>query len=507
MTQLLTPAPARPRWRAALATFALVGAMLAAGSALPASAEDIGTGPGTIGGTVTDGEGQPLEGAFVSADLSFGEGTAFWASTSTDAAGQYLFTDLALDYTYSIQASLSEHQPAIPQGVSLSSESPTGTADFVLLPFATGTGTISGHITVDGAPLSGQEISATNQSNYQNLTTYSDENGYYEFTGLTNAEWIVSTYLGQGYQPLYPQSVVLSGDDSTATSDLPYLTWPVGTASISGVVTDSATGEPIANVSVSASSNDAPHSSNVSTDESGAFSFDLLPAGTYYVSFSAEGYLNATSELVLLDGEAATSSRALIAANSSISGHVQDANGDPVAGWAVDAVGPDNSIGGAITDENGDYVIAGLGAGDWTLEIGSGAYERQIRVVTAVANEDVTADFTLQFRTVGNLGGMVFGPSGEYYTAPICAALYSAKTKKPLSHVATYGENYGDGTYTFADLKPGTYTVEFRDCDSDPATKFDKVFLGGVKNFKDATFVTVVAGVDTWDNYVTLTLR
>lgn len=495
------------RWRSILATLTLVGALVASGAALPANAVDIGTGPGVISGTATASDGQPIAGVFVGASVSFGEGTAFWATATTDAAGYFEFTQLALGYTYDLQATLSGYQPTPHQSPTLTEASPTATANFVFLPFAVGVGTIGGHVTADGVPLAGKDVTAYENFTGQNVFGVTDENGFYQFTGLANGQWQVSVWAGGDYQPLYPTSVQLTDAAPAAAVNFPFVSWPVGTASISGIVTDSATGEPLANAQVSIFAQNPPHSSYAWTDELGAFTVALLPEGTYSLNFWVSGYLHASAEVQALADQTVTVDRALVATNATISGRVTGPDGAPVAGVYVDAHTLDGNIGGSTTDENGNYVLSDLGAVPYTLTVGGGLYTQQQRVVTPLANGDVTADFSLVYRTTGSLGGWVLLPDGEYYNKPVCATLYSSKTKKPLGEAVTIGEDFGDGSYAFFDLKPGKYTVEFRDCDSDPKTKFDKVFLGGVKNFKDATIVTVVAGQDTWDNSVTLTPR
>jgi hypothetical protein len=509
MTQLISPAAARPRWRSVLATLALVGAMLGAGGVASASAEEIGTGPGVISGTVTNENGLPIA-VPVTASVSFGEGTVFSASTTTDSAGHYEFTNLALGYTYAIQVSFFAYPTPPMQYVSLTAESPSGTANFAFEPYPAGVGTISGHVTLDGLPLADQHISAINFSTSQNASATTDSNGYYELTGLANGDWFLSSWV-PGTQPLADWTATITDAAPAVTFDLSYLSWPVGTASIHGVVTDSATGAPIAGVSISAFSDDAPHQSNVLSEENGAYSFDLLPAGNYFLSVWAPGYLPLFVEQTVASGADVTRDIAVIAANSTISGHVVGPDGLPAADVYVSAYsdGPSGSSAGTATDANGDYTLTGLGAIQYTVRLGGPGtpFDPQEKVVTPPANGDATVNFSLVARTTAYLTGYVLGPDGEWSNSPVCVTLYSSKNKKPLANQATFGPDFGDGTFAFDNLKPGSYTVEFRDCDDDPKTKFDKVFLGGVKNYKDATFVTLVAGQDSYDNSVTLTLR
>ena len=506
MTRTLSPAPSRPRWRAIIATLALVGALVAT-SAMSASADVVGTGPGTISGTVTTSDGQPFEGAFVGASISAGQGTSFWAYTYTDAAGHYEFSGLEVDDTYGMSVSAQGYQQQPWQDAALTQASPTSTVDFVIVPFAVGTGTISGLVTGDGVPLAGVYVSAYNYSG-QSLNAVTDENGLYEFSGLANGTWYMSASAGFQYQYLNTPPAEISDGAPSATVDFPFVSWPVGTASISGIVTDSATGEAIPGVSVSIYSQDAPHQSGTTTDAAGAFTADLLPEGTYFLNFFAFGYLHDSTEITVLADQGTTVNRTLIAANATISGHVTTKHGAPAVGVYVDAHSGGN-IGGAVTDANGDYVIADVGAAPYTLNLGGVGtpYKAQERVVTPVANGNITANFTLKDRKTGSIGGFVTGPDGQWLQEAVCVTLYSSKNKHPVAETATWGPDFGDGSYAFFDLKPGNYTVEFEDCDDDPFKKFDNVFLGGAAKYKDATFVTVTAGQDSWENSIAPTFR
>jgi len=502
-------APTRTRRRGLAATaLALVVALLAVGSPLAASADVVGTGPGTVSGTVTQTGGEPLAGAQVIISNSIGEGTIFNAYTLSDAAGHYEFTGLEVG-NYSLSSHNTNFQNVPGQQVSISEATPAATADFEFAPFVVGLGTISGLVTGDGAPLAGQFISVQNYATGQSQFTVSDENGLYEFSGLSNGTWNFASPWAPGYQYLYPAPVELTDAAPSATRDFPFVSYPTGTSSITGALTDAATGAPIQGVNVSLYGVDVAQSANAGTDETGSYSFPSLPAGTYVLNFFAFDYLGPSAEVTVAEGETVTFDRALVATNASISGRVTGPNGVPVVGEYVEAHTEAGAFAGAVTDENGDYLIIGVGAVGYTLSVGGPGtpFDRVQRPVTPVANETIVENFTLQARTTGSFGGWVLDVNGEYYNEPVCVTLFGSKNKKPLAEVVTIGEDFGDGSWSFNDLKPGSYTAEFRDCDDDPKTKFDKVFLGGVKKHKDATYVTVVAGVDSFENTVTLTPR
>ena len=502
---LSSPAPPRLRYRALLAAVALVGALFATSAPLSAAADPIGS----ISGTVTDAAGQPVVGALVNISISAGQSTSFSETVWTDTDGTYGFTGLE-PATYGLNAYAAGHQPSVWQYITVTPEAPSITAAIVLEPFATGTGSISGTVTADGVPLAGLEVTANGSFTGQYVSAITDEFGHYEITGLPNGLWLISAFAGFQYQYLSNPNVTLSDAAPTATADLAFVSWPVGTASISGVVSDSATAAPIAGVSVYAYGVTVPHNSSATSDEAGAFSFTLLPAGTYSLNITGftTGYLSLVTEVTVLDGEAVTTNPSLVAANSTITGHVKDKNGLPIAGVYVDAL-TDGSSSGAVTDENGNYEITDVGAVAYTITVGGVGtpYTQKSKVVTPVANGSATANFTLKPRTTGSLSGWILVSETEVYNQPVCVTLYSSKNKKVIAETVTLGPDFGDGTYSFYDVKPGSYTVSFADCDDDPAVAFDTVFFGGATKYKDATFITVAAAEDSYGNDHTIDFR
>ena len=491
----LSPASHGARRRTAIAAaFALVAGLLTLGAPLSASAEVVGDGPGTLSGTVVKADGTPLEGA------SIYIGGPVIVAAYTDAAGYYEASGLALG-SYYVSTYPSGYQTVPFQTVTLTDESATATANFVLIPYVTGVGTISGQITADGVPLAGQHVSANQYSTGQSESAFTDENGNYVISGLPDGEWQLWSHAGNQYQTVQGPVVVISSSQPDATADIAFLSYPSGTSAISGVITDSATGEPIADVSIQLYGNDVPQHGSTSTNEAGEFAFASLPAGTFTVSFSASGYLWVNEDFVVAPDQTLVADRGLVAKNATVSGHLQLADGTPVAGEFIQAHAVDGqNYGGGTSDENGNFVIGDLGGVAYTLSVGGYGtlYDLQESVVVAVANADTTADFILVPRTTGSLSGYVYLSEDNAYLEPVCATLYSSKSKKAVAEQYIDGEHYGSTEFYFPNLKPGAYTVEIRDCDDDPGTKFDKVFLGGVKIIKDATFVTVAAAEDSW---------
>ena len=148
MTSPRANTPVR-RPAAITATLALIAALLSFAAPLSASADVVGDGPGTISGTVTTTDGQPLAGAFVNVSISAGQGTSFFASTSSDADGAYEFTGLPAN-TFYVQTYTPGFQQPLGQNTTVSEASPVAVVNFVVAPFVTGLGTITGTVTADG---------------------------------------------------------------------------------------------------------------------------------------------------------------------------------------------------------------------------------------------------------------------------------------------------------------------------------------------------------------------
>ena len=492
-------APSRTRRRGLAATaIAVVLALLAVGSPLAASADELPT-TGTVSGTVTTPDGQPIEGATV---------MLFPSAATTDAAGHFELADVAFG-EHDLNAYLAEYTQAPFQHVTLSEASPTATVNFVLVPFPVGDGTITGVVTVDGEPLAGASVYAYQPGGPTADSVTSDENGVYSLTGLTNGQWYVFVFDADDYQQPNRPFVTLTDAAPDATQDIPFLSWPTGTSRITGTVTDLQTGEPIAGAYLHLSGTAVPRQYSVATDASGVYSFDALPADSYSLSLWQPGYLSVSRTDTVANAQTDTVNLALVPTNATISGHVAGPDGAPVVGIYVSASNEGGSYAAGQTDANGDYVIAGVGAASYTVAVGGigTPYKLKEKTVTPVANGNAVVNFSLKNRTTGYLTGMVWGPDGEYHLAPVCVSLISTKSKKVVAETITRGEHYGDGTYAFDNVKPGSYTVRFKDCDGDRTTKYNRLYLGGVKKFKDATVVTIGAGVDSYENDVTLTVR
>ena len=161
-----------------------------------------------------------------------------------------------------------------------------------------------------------------------------------------------------------------------------------GTAQLSGRVTALATGKPIARAVVLISSPTVPEGRGVSTDADGRWALDNLPAGSYNVSISKNGFLTLSygqrrpftpgTPIKLLNGEAMTKVDVALPRASAIAGRIVDELGEPVAGAGVSvqrqgfangvprltSVGPTDT-----TDDLGAFRVHGLPTGDYYVVV------------------------------------------------------------------------------------------------------------------------------------------
>jgi len=368
-------------------------------------------------------------------------------------------------------------------------------------------GSVSGVVTYDGAVADGITVNLYPVPGVPTSTT-TNALGEYSFDGLTLGDYSISIYeqaTNPGGHPVY-----LSGTFtlSEATPDMavdPALEpWPTGTGSISGVVTDSATHDPIPTASYNFFGNSQAASVNGFVDDpAGTYSIGDLPPGDFSISVGALGYISQSADVSVEDGEAVVHNVALVAANATISGHVEDGDGNDVPYETVN-ISDGTPMGhySAVTDVNGDYSKDMLGAGTYTVSMGGSGtnWQATSQSVTAIASDTVTADFVVTPRVTASINGRIFNSSGRL--DGICTTVYDTAGDV----VAGAPRTDSSGNYTVEDLEAGDYVLLFWDCNYSRLPAYAYTYFGGASNFDAATVITVTAGVDEFGKNVTLAL-
>jgi len=192
---------------------------------------------------------------------------------------------------------------------------------------------------------------------------FSDQNGYYSLPGLPGGTY----YLNPSSSGLTfsPSSRAVVVPPNSTGQDFKTTTGYVPVSSLSGRVTD-LYDKPIAGVSI-----DDGNGDETVTDNQGLYSFTNLPDGQYTVTPTKAGYeFHPMPSPISVQGEDIGGINFTGLPVYSISGKVVDQNGVGIAGVVVS---DDFGI-QATTDANGDYNIADVPFGGYTLTPAKAGY-------------------------------------------------------------------------------------------------------------------------------------
>ncbi len=405
----------------------------------------------------------------------------------------------------------------------------TSGIDFTLEPL----GTISGALTDEatGDPLSSIKVRIWNAAGYSVDYDYSDASGYYEVTGLETGTYFAtaesSSYFDELYDDLPCPGGGSSGCDPTTGTPIAVT---VGAAnagidfaldrggSISGTVTESATGEPVRWIDVEIWDAAGSHVGYDETNSSGIYTVNGLATGTYFATTDAY-YSDFSDELYDdlpcpgggfygCDPTTGTPIAVTIGADTSgvdfaldtlgaISGTVTDAvTGEPIPYADVEVW---NSAGSLVEwgygDSSGNYTVTGLAAGTYFVTTDMyyydyayvdelydnlpcpGGYSCDPTTGTpiSVSNSSTTSGIDFALDRLGALSGTVT----------------AAATGAPLADVEVRAWDVGGsnvrsgwtdsaGVYTIDRLASGTYYVTTRNYDDYLDELYDDIpCLGG----------------------------
>jgi thermitase len=323
--------------------------------------------PGSISGQVTDAEdGSAISGAQVT------DGTR---TATTDAGGGYTMTDVPAG-SYEVTASKEGYQSASLMVNVISGSTSTANLPLnqVVLP-----GSITGSVTdaEDGSPIPGATVTDGTR------TATTDTSGEYAIADVPEGTHQV-TASKSGYESASSLATVVSGGNAVTDFSLDEVTVP---GSITGSVTDADDGSPIAGATVSDGTRTA------TTDTSGEYAIADVPAGSYQVTASKEGYHSSSMTVNVLSGSSAVANLSLneVILPGSITGSVTDADdGSPIAGATVS-----DGTRTATTDTSGGYTIADVPPGTYQVTASKSGYESSMSTVTVVSSGTAVTNFCL----------------------------------------------------------------------------------------------------------------
>ena len=235
-------------------------------------------------------------------------------------------------------------------------------------------GTITGTVTdsASGFGIAGATVS------YIGGSTTTDPNGDYSLTDVSVGEHVVTVVAG-GYGSLSQSATVTAG----GTAILNFALSPPGT--ITGQVTDSSNGIPIAGATITY------NGGATTTDSNGNYTVTSIASGTQTLSAAANGYTPSSQIVTVPAGGTATANFALVPEPSSIGGVVYDSvTGTQIAGATVSYVG-----GSTATDSLGRYDFPNVDPGPYTVTASAPGYVTASKEVIVPPVGEATADFPL----------------------------------------------------------------------------------------------------------------
>jgi hypothetical protein len=239
------------------------------------------------------------------------------------------------------------------------------TKDFLLQPAAR----ISGRVVTaeDRTPVAGVKVSVRRETSpdLSGDSTTTDDGGVFVVTPLSPGAYVVTARM-KGLFGELPRSVVLGATD--AVDDLELVV--AATFAVRGRVT-SAAGRAVAGASVNLSVLDRPvyaggNAARGLTDDEGRYEMDGLPARSYRLVVSADGYATSV-EPVSLSSDVARD--VVLGDTAVVTGVVLTASGQPAVRAQVrgsmgkPAAGRDRAY-RTTTDAEGHFSLKGLGGGD-----------------------------------------------------------------------------------------------------------------------------------------------
>jgi len=363
--------------------------------------------------------------------------------------------------------------------------------------------------------------------------TKTDANGRYTITGLKSGEYTVEfySYPSTRYPVLYyggeharseAQHVKVSAGVTTAEIDAELIEPESAGSHIRGVVSSASSGQPIAGIEVCAY--DAREEEGLfgqcATSEShGEYSISGLSSGEYLVEFSSPSgsglnyvtqYYNGVASpekataVTVGPGTVDIGIDARMSEGGRIGGEVSDASTSAsIQGISVCAYAKQSEaeIGAcASTGQNGQYTIAGLPAGQYTVEFSSpstGAldYVRQYFDGQSSAKTATLVPVTIGATSSGvnaamHMGGRVTGRVRTAATGPLANALVCALTSS--TEAAACALSNRNGEYAIAGVPTGGYVIGF-----DAAKTHTVQYYNDQTAYADAQTVEVTAGAST----------
>jgi hypothetical protein len=385
-------------------------------------------------GVVYAASGVPVVNAIVSASGDNGSGYA-----TTSSSGTYLISKGLRSGTYTVEVIATGYLNANTTAKVTVGQTTSGINFYLNL-----SGEITGKVidSVTSAPLQGVYVYAVpSGGGSSGWGAETDSNGDYTIaTNLAAGTYNVTALYLTGYI-----TGKVSGVSVTAGRITPKINLALNKSGIiSGRITASPSGAPLANASVEAVSSDYQYIGSATSNATGYYRIvSGLANGTYtliasYSSHGSFGYNDTTTGIIVKAGSETPNVDIQIsvtapAPSGIITGTVTDlSSGKPIEDAYVEAEGGAAGSGSAYTDANGNYVISeGLGTGSYNVTASATGYNSMTTTDVSVTVNQTTPNINFQLTLItvsGSISGTVTGAAGAIpeFATPVLAFLAMA---------------------------------------------------------------------------------
>jgi len=401
-------------------------------------------GGGTIAGRITGLTAAELRSAVVRTSST--EGGV--ASASPDGGGSYRIDGVPAG-TVRVVATAGENASSSRTAPSHSVLIDGGTTVNVDFDFSSSI-VIRGRVTRNGVAMAGATVSFSPRSGAGRFArTTAEGNGAYEITGIDEGSYVVT--VTDVDHALHSTPYEVSG---SATFDI-----DMRGATLTGRVSDAASGAAIPNATIELGRKDAglPYLRSALADANGAFSFDQVPSGSYEARGEKAGY-GAASVPVTVGGNGENGEPAIevkLVASAGLRLRLADArDGRPLAGWyhaaAAGGESYDGAVGGGV-----ESARVGLAAGAYRMTAGAYGYAARTFSVTVPGEQTVLLA----------PGGTILVSSGNATLAYVRLVDAAGQPYRsgPGSTAGLFGVDPAPGQTPIADIAPGRYTLQLLD--------------------------------------------
>ncbi len=344
------------------------------------------------------------------------------------------------------------------------------TADLSVAADAEATATVSGKVTVAGAPAANATVEAWDERGAGSaVAARTDVEGRYTVRGLKPGGITVHVTTVSGAEDW--DNAKIAGAGQSATVD-----FTLGGASVRFVAVGAESRETVSGAWVTVERAEAGTTAgwaNVKaqgqTANDGSYSAAGLDPGAYRVRIQATGYAaRVTEPFPVGEGEAKDLGTVRLAAGAVISGRVTDEAGAPVDGAGVSVKNergePVFLFSMVTTGSDGRYAISGLEPGAYTVSVDARGLAPAARAVSLEGTAGATADLVLAHG--GSVAALVVDGDGK----PVEGArlevydLRGDRVTKTLTIAnfldANSSRTNADGRASVPDLVAGTYTLK-----------------------------------------------